>query len=173
MKSIIPLAQLFKFAGPVTGRKKLQKVVHLLQSCGGASFDVTFSLGQYGAFSSGLAGALDQLTESKLVTTKPAYSGRFPTQEYAASEEFLDVLDFTGNPDETPEWVPLAKELNDWQMPMLEATSTIVYLKQAGWKDDALKEQFECSKPHLMNLFEQASEKAGLLLSRSGPSCHA
>ncbi|MGC9453036.1 MAG: hypothetical protein ACP5I4_16505 [Oceanipulchritudo sp.] len=160
MNSIIPFAQLFKFTGPITGRKKLQKMVHLLQACGGASFGVTFSLGRYGAFSSGLASVLDQLTESGLVQTNATVSGDYPTQAYSASEEFLDVLDFTEDPEEEPQWVALARELNSWQMPMLEATSTIVYLKQAGWENEALEEQFRQSKPHLMHLFNAAMEQA-------------
>lgn len=164
MNSIIPLAQLFKSTGSVTGRKKLQKIVHLLQSCGGATFGVTFSLGRYGAFSIDLASQLENLTENGLLRSTPTNSGNFPTQEYTATEEFLGVLEFTQNAREEPEWASLSRELNGWQTQMLEATSTIVYLKQAGWEENALREQFKLSKPHLTHLYEDAMEKARRLL---------
>jgi uncharacterized protein len=167
MKSLVPLIQMFQLLGPIKGRKKLQKMVHLLQECGNADFGLSFCLSHYGAFSAELANTLDTLEEQKLIESTVSDAGEYPTQEYIATERLITVLQYVPGQASTPSWKDLAIELNGKLVRELEAISTIVFLRKAGLSDDDVKAQFQLRKAHLINIYEQSCSEADRLMQLS------
>lgn len=165
MSTILSLARLFRSVGSVHGRKRLQKIVHLLQASAKLDFGVTFSLCHYGAFSTGLARELDSLTDFKLISVRPLNAGSFPSQSYSADPRLEAFVQNTCRPEEDLPWAPLAQEFAEMPMPLLEALSTVVYLRQAGWSADSLQEQFQALKPHLTSHFDEAMKRSHALVA--------
>jgi uncharacterized protein YwgA len=164
MKSLIPLIQLFQVLEHVRGRKKLQKMVHLLQECGGADFGLSFSLSHYGAFSAELASTLDTLEEQNLLESKPQTVGGYLTQDYKATKRLIAVLNFVNETERDPKWKELAIELDKKQVRELEAISTIVFLRKSGWSISDVKDQFSKIKSHLLDIYEKSSEEADKIM---------
>lgn len=163
MTSFTPLFQLFDAVGEVKGKKRLQKIVHLLQECSPANFGVTFRLAQFGAFSSDLAVQLDQLDSDQFLEGKKdqTRSGH-PTLVYAKTSTYDTVMEEIGY-EEAP-WKDLAVQLNGKETRVLEAISTIVFLSRTSTTEEALKQRFNTLKPHLSGLFDAALLEANQLL---------
>lgn len=167
MDSIIYLAQLFSVCESISGKKRIQKMVHLLQECGNAPSRFQFSLALYGAFSSDLAQTLETLAEEDILRNEKVHSGDYSTLKYSFNEDVTTELEVDTSESSNLVWAHLARELNGWTTKKLEAVSTVVYLKRAGWSNERLKEQYQASKPHLMDIYEDAIDEANRLLRRS------
>ena len=63
----------------------------------------------------------------------------------------------------TPEWLALAQKLNAKTPRELEGVSTVIYLENAGLKEEALKKQFQAIDPHLSQNYESAAAFAASL----------
>lgn len=155
MKSpFVLLAQLLACTGGITGRKKLQKMVHILQSQG-VGFGFDFRLALYGAYSSDLRCQVEELVAYQLVGESPRSADGQPTSHFTAEEKLLTALkSLEESPN--PEWAGLARRLNDKTSRDLEGVSTVIYLEKAGLEGHALKTQFQAIKPHLSHEFEAA-----------------
>ncbi len=154
----IAVLALVKALGEVKGRKRLQKIVHLLGAKGFRDFPQDFRLHYFGPFSRELASDLDFLCAAKLVTEKKSdhvYTYRFEPGELGETAEELMASE-----SQPGQWDEFARRLGKEQTPMLEAASTLVYLAQAGRKDDSLREEFKTLKPHLASRFDEAMELA-------------
>src|SRR5690606_25027353 len=93
--SFLALLQLFAATGGITGRKKCQKLVHILQECG-IDFGLDFDLALYGAYSSGLQSLMDSLVEEKFLNQEPASSGGFPTTHFKPDRRVDALLEELG-----------------------------------------------------------------------------
>lgn len=163
MTSFTPLFQLFDAVGEIKGKKRLQKIVHLLQECSPANFGVTFRLAQFGAFSSDLAVQLDQLnTDQFLEGRKARTTSGHPTLVYSKTPHYDKVMEEIGY--EKAPWKDLAARLNGKDTRVLEAISTIVFLHRTSTNENALKQRFNTLKPHLAELFDTALQEANQLL---------
>src|SRR5690554_3607077 len=80
--SFLTLLQLFSATGGITGRKKCQKLVHILQECG-SDFDLNFDLALYSTYSSGLQSLMDSLVEEEYLHQEPETGGVFPTTRFS------------------------------------------------------------------------------------------
>ena len=162
MKSpFVLLAQLLVCTGGITGRKKLQKMVHILQSQG-IGFGFNFRLGLYGAYSSDLSSQMEELVSCQLVGENSRSSDGYPTSHFVAEEKLLTALKALEEMP-TPDWESLAKKLNSKTPRELEGASTVIFLEKSGLQDEALKKQFQAIKPHLSHDFEAAAAFAASL----------
>jgi uncharacterized protein YwgA len=158
MEGELAVARLILELGKVKGRKRLQKIVHLLQSSGFRTFRQRFVLHYFGPYSRQLAAQLDFLRAAGLVEeteTDGEYSYQPP-----ADRDNAAVRRLLGTPEETPAWGEFAGRLNDAETPFLEAASTLVYLSRAGFRGAALRDEFSRVKPHLKKQLSPAEEFA-------------
>lgn len=157
------LGQLLKTAGNIRGRKKLQKIVHLLQTLRGVRFGYSFQFSFFGPYSADLKADMDQLTREGLIneTSSNTSTGQ-PTYSFSLSEAMDKLLEDVraGSPST---WADLALKLNSKSAQELEGISTIVFLERMGWADEALVEQFRTLKPRLAENFHAFLTEAEVL----------
>lgn len=152
--STLAVGELVRTLEEVRGRKRLQKIVHLLKSKGFVEFQQGFVLHYFGPFSSRLASQLDLLCAARIV------------EEKKEGDTYVYRLRPDSGADETaggrtaglqnPALERFAKKLNDKATADLEAVSTFVYLRQAGYRGKRLKAEFIRVKRHLKGRFSDA-----------------
>lgn len=164
MKHLIALGQLLRDVGPVDGRKKLQKIVHILQE-GGVDFSVSYEYSNFGPYSIELKGGMDELVTASLVSESPLSSGK--GYRYAITAGFLKILEKleVGS----PRWAVIAKEMNAMEAKDLEGISTILFLRAKGWSGEELEERFHALKQHLAENFDVYHESGKKLVDRISP----
>ena len=168
----IAVAELIAVLGSVEGRKRLQKIVHLIQQTDAAPFQYRFILHYFGPFSYELAGDLDFLGSVGLVCEAPPAGG---TGSYVYSPPSGVTRDrirgrTIGDGQPESEWVLRARSLNKEKTGTLEALSTLVFLSRRGYEGEELRKKFAQVKPHLTENYESASQRGedlGLLAPRS------
>lgn len=161
MNTLLQLGVLFTVLGEIQGRKKLQKMVHILQGFG-VPFNVRFGYHHYGPYSEELQDSIQACLHDKLLneTTIP---GQFPTSKFCPQPRFADLLEKTGTEKGQP-WVNFAQELNRKTPRELEAISTLLYLENeeaTGYLEEPLEVAFIGRKPQLENLLQPALEYIG------------
>ena len=160
MHPAIPIGQLLLHLGAIEGRKKLQKMVHILQSSG-APFQESFELSHFGAFSGELHAEVDCLVRDKLIEEKePAKAGKGWT--YRASEKMQKLFSDLSIPLQS-DWLDLAVKLNKRSAQDLEGISTVIFLKDRGWKGKSLSERFRILKPRISKSFARFLKDAKTL----------
>lgn len=160
MHPAIPIGQLMLHLGAIEGRKKLQKMVHILQSRG-APFRESFELSHFGAFSGELHAEVDCLVRDKLIEEQePLKAGKGWT--YRASPKLRELFSGLAIPRKAG-WLDLAAELNKRSAQDLEGISTVIFLQDRGWTGKALREQFHVLKPHISTSFERYLKDAAAL----------
>lgn len=161
MSAVLSLAKLITVCGDITGRKKLQKVVHLLQIGGFRSqFPYEFGYLHYGPYSHGVKHDLDILTQEKLVREEESYAGEHKTFRYSPAQTLADDLNAVGVPA-SPDWEELANRLNAMTPQRLEAASTVAFLRERGFKGETLQTRFRELKPSLVREFVTAVKIVG------------
>lgn len=150
MSDLLPVAQLLNHLNRVEGRKKMQKVVHILQELG-CPFPFRFEYSFYGMYSQQLRAALDRLEEEGLLTEQPTVGAIHESYTFRRTEKLENLLPELGF-QEPPSWGELASRLNGLSPQEAEAVSTILYLQRLGYAGDALKSKLSSLKPHLDNL---------------------
>lgn len=134
----VQLAMLIRWLEPLQSRKRLQKVTFLLQAAGWPG-SLDFQLHSHGPYSLELSRLCEEMVQSGLVREQPmsgsagrqyAYSLselgrlRLGTFETTSRESVAALAGFEG----------LARRLASVDLPTLESTATIVYLRlQADW----------------------------------------
>ena len=156
--SFLTLLQLLAATGEITGRKKCQKPVHILQECG-VDFGLDFQLALYGAYSSGLQSLMDDLVGEEYLNEEPDSCGGFHTTRFSPHRRLGLTLRHLGE-SPTPSWKSLAESLNAKSPRELETTSTILFLRNSGVPEADLEDQFERLKTHFREKYE-----AGLTLA--------
>lgn len=157
MHPIIPLLQLLNVLGRIEGRKRLQKMVHILQEMG-AGFQERFQYSFYGMYSLQLKSQIDMLKADELVTE--TFSGL----HYVISrDEKLSQLATDFGFSEEPDWAHLARLLNHLSPMELEGISTIFFLRHTENNEDVVRQRLLTLKPHLETLAEKCFEQANIL----------
>lgn len=160
VKSAISVAKLVGKLSEVEGRKRLQKIVHLLGASGAREFRHRFVLHYFGPFSRELAADLDFLQAAELLLEKAPPEGTSGAYVYTLpSSEDVEERLRTLSPqpgDSTPAWVDLAAKLNQADTRTLEALSTVVFLGDLGNTGTALEQEFARVKPQLDYEFQPA-----------------
>jgi uncharacterized protein len=159
MRGLANVARLFDVCGRIDGRKKLQKMVHILQEAGYRSdFPEDFGYLLYGPYSSELKREIDTLVASGLVAERQRL-GEYESYVYEATPQLGAELHDVAPPGE-PSWAALARELAQRPAQELEAISTILFLRRCGVGADDLPRRFGELKPALNDRFERALAEA-------------
>lgn len=161
--TFIPLLQFFVTTGEVTGRKKCQKIIHILQECG-VDFGFDFKLALYGAYSSGLQCQLETFVEENYIKEQTTTSGisNYRTSQFVPNKRSKQILEILGQ-ESDPAWSELAKQLNEHPTRKLEAASTILFLRRNGTSESELHTKLKALKPHLEDVFQDAFQLANQL----------
>lgn len=139
--------------GTIRGRKKLQKLVYLLQFKG-EDFDQDYSYWHFGVYSKTLASDLSYLVASGILLEERTQEEGFESYVIRlAPESDADSYDALASGD-------LAKTLSAEKPRTLELLSTIVYLSARGLAGDELMEELRKRKEHLFSELAAASEIA-------------
>ena len=134
------LARLVEWSGgKLETRKRLQKVVFLLQAAG-CPFDVRYTLHLYGPYSRDVAELTDQMVQANLLDEKEGGNSRGGrTFSYELSEGARDQLkEFDELPDDSHRFKNLARRLlRDTSLQQLEYGATVAYFRGHGksWED--------------------------------------
>jgi len=157
---ILPL--LIQELGQIEGRKKFQKIVHILQ-CAGAPFDERFEFAQFGPFSSTLKAEIDCLGAFGILEEE----SKGNTFVFSKGERFSDV-ESAGLWNGSPNWSGFAQALNGKSARELEALSTTLYLLDRGYNGEALETKFGELKAHLIEFFVRVKMQAEAICAKRG-----
>jgi uncharacterized protein len=164
MRPALRIAQLLALLKRVDGRKKLQKLVHILKEIG-YPFSERFEYSYYGMYSKELRAELDSLTAEDLVREHQAATPFGNPQFSFESTDQLEALLEQLGVEREPEWAALAKRLNGFPPHVLEGVSTILFLSQRGLAGEALKLKLLALKPHLADAYDQCEREAQAILA--------
>lgn len=157
-RGVLAAARLVSVLRRVDGRKRLQKIAHILKCEGFAEFDQKFALHYFGPFSNELAGQVDFAVSTGLIQeTKEGetfvYTAHDLGNELSSSARFLNLTP-------KPKWADLAMELDKNDTAFLEALSTLVFLSEAGFAGPKLRQEFVATKPQLQSRFRSVDRYA-------------
>jgi uncharacterized protein len=160
MRRTIELLKLLQVCGQIDGRKKLQKMVHILREAG-HPFTFRYGYHFHGPFSAELKGEIDALVLEGLVSEQPVESGSGDYVQYTyrpedTAEEILRSIGYS----DSPRWAALARNLNERSAQELEAFSTVLFLKRNDASGLNIQDRFKQLKPHLVGHFEGAERFA-------------
>lgn len=138
------LAKLVQWAGTLNSRKRLQKVVFLLQASG-CPFEADYTLHHYGPYSQEVARLSDEMVQVGLLEESSEPNQVGVQYSYDLTPGAVTEL---AQLEKTPTGKKLAKPLdpfeakakellNDTDLWLLEVTSTMVYFRRQGnsWPD--------------------------------------
>ncbi len=154
MDGMLEVLRLIAALGEVKGRKKIQKIVHILKACG-HDFPHYYGYLHYGPYSSDLASEVGILVSGGLVNE--AGGGKYDPYVYTPTEASKALLQEL-NVSTSPEWSGFARDLNEKDANYLEAVSTILYLQANGFRGENLRERFIALKPHLEDKYASATK---------------
>lgn len=154
MSAILLLGQLLTTTGPICGRKKLQKIVHLLQNLRSVPFGYSFQFSFFGPYSADLKEDVSALAREELVLETRSDSDMGNPYRFSAGEKMKQLLQDVPVASKD-DWAPLALDLNSRTAEELEGISTVLFLQKIGWSGTELREQFALLKPRLSQSFEQ------------------
>jgi len=158
MNPALRIAQLLRLLERVDGRKKFQKLVHILQELG-YPFHERFEYSYYGMYSPQLRGEVDSLAADKLIRERENIN-QFGNPAFTFEKtEQLDVLMDEVGVEKEPDWSTAAKKLNTLSPQMLEGISTILYLRRCGLEGEPLKQRLLSLKPHLAEIEAQCFQQ--------------
>jgi uncharacterized protein YwgA len=153
MHPTIRIAHLVHLLKRIEGRKKLHKIVHILQELG-APFIEPFQYSQYGMYSQQLTTEMGHLVRDGLVTEDGTNTFVFkPTEELAELLKALKV-------EARPEWAPVAHELNGLSPQMLEGISTVLFLRERGYAKEKLRLRLVALKPRLESIANECIKRS-------------
>lgn len=155
MEGMIQLLRLMNVLHEVQGRKKLQKIVHILKNTGYEDeFPQHYGYLHYGPYSEDVNYEVASLKKEKLI--EETGSGEaYEAYVYKTKPENKQLLQRIGK-HAPPAWANRAEQLNAKDTPLLEAMSTILFLQRNGFDDEKLKSRFGQIKPHLKRRFDAA-----------------
>jgi uncharacterized protein len=146
MNGILELLNLVQNLGEIEGRKKLQKIVYILQTQG-YDFPQDFNYFHYGPYSSDVAFQVDRIVSWDLVKET---RGADPYEPYVYTpRETLPAFLAEVKAATTAPWKSLARKLNEKDANFLETLATALYLQRDGLAGDKLERRFGELKPHL------------------------
>ena len=132
------LAKIVSWAGDLQARKRLQKVVYLLQSAG-CPLQAEFSLHHYGPYSEELARLTDEMVRQSLLVEQSTEHSQGKQFSYRLSPAATDAITDLEATESGRQWAHdiaafemQAKALLVEDLKQLEYASTIVYFRRQG-----------------------------------------
>lgn len=161
MHPIVPLLQLLNVVGRIEGRKRLQKMVHILQELG-AGFPESFQYSFYGMYSLQLKSEIDVLKEECLAKELRLPNASFAVERTDDLENLLKNFELNVEPS----WAGRARYLNSLTPVVLEGVSTIFYLRKTETDETAVRNRLLTLKPHLQSSVDRCFEEARAVTAR-------
>ena len=163
------LAKIVQIVGTLDSRKRLQKMVYLLQSAG-CPLEADFCLHLYGPYSQDIANLTDELVTGNLLEETCSHNPVGHKYTYSIpknSEASLSHFEHTTNGrlanQQIEPWVERIKRLNSQDLWTLELASTVAFFQRTqkkDWKDAAAEaSQFKKISPKSPNM-KQAMQLA-------------
>lgn len=146
------LLSVFCEVGTVYGRKKIQKMIHLLEASG-TRMPFKYEYHYYGPYSSELQAEINDLVQQDFLSeTKgdDAYIYKITDK----GRQFKEMLDQSGKTIEID--FELVRDMVQKSSPFLEMVSTYAFLIDAGLEPDKAKHKALELKPHLEHLADKA-----------------
>lgn len=163
MHPALQIAQLLRVLKIVSGRKKFQKLVHILQELG-HPFSEQFEYSHYGMYSRELRSELTSLVTEKLVSEREGQNQfGHPSFTFEVTPKLDPLLDEIGL-DKEPTWAKAALKLDSYSPQALEGISTILFLRRCGLEGDQLKQRLLSLKPHLSEQFDFCDRETSTLV---------
>jgi uncharacterized protein YwgA len=132
------LAKIVEWAGTLRSRKRMQKMVFLLQAAG-CPLDVAYDLHYYGPYSQDVARLTDEMVREKLLVetteTRPfgeQYSYALTDGAIRQISEYEASPRGTGPAKEMTQFESLARKLCNTDLWELEVASTIAFFRKQG-----------------------------------------
>lgn len=148
------LLTFINLAENIRGRKKLQKIIHLLTSAG-TDFPFRYRYHHYGPYSSQLQFEMDQLVEQGYINEK-LINGAYDYSITEKGKEFRQRLKDEANyAFEINE--KLFNQLIDRETPFLEMFSTYVFLREKGDSEEEARQTAAQLKPKLTFYLDEAA----------------
>ncbi|CCO07623.1 YwgA family protein [Desulforamulus hydrothermalis] len=147
------LLNLFSQVGEIHGRKKLQKMVHLLKK-GGVAFPFKYEYHHYGPYSAQLQSEINSLVYNGFLAEKKendTYVYSLTDQGRRFKEKLAECLHYQFEIKKT-----LVNLLAEKNSQFLEMVSTFAFLIDAGYDAAAAKEKCLELKPHLQKHIDEA-----------------
>jgi uncharacterized protein YwgA len=156
MQPVISVLRLFNVLDTIEGRKKLHKIIHILQRTGfEKEFSQDFSYLHYGPYSEDVSYEISTLTKEQLIEEQQHAGDAYLTYIYKNTARNRTLLKSIKQ-DAKPKWEARAKYLNAKSAQDLEAISTILFLQRNGFEGERLKTRFGELKPNLKAKFPAA-----------------
>lgn len=143
--------------GEILGRKKLHKIVYLLQSAG-YEFGYDYRFHFFGVYSDDLAADLREAVSDGFVeeTLEVQKGYRIRT-----TDKFHQLV---SNGQDAPQYSGLAADLARKNVEELEAISTVVFLRRSYFRSPELEKRFGVLKPHLLQYLNDSMRAADEIL---------
>lgn len=138
----------------IKGRKKIHKIIYLLQQLG-FDFGCQYIYSHYGPYSPQLQMELDEASSQKFLQESFLNN----TYEYSLTNEgfnFCNSLKEAEFVDEFEIPTELLRILNSKDTSLLELAATIVFVRESGYDPDRLYEKVKDLKPHLIKRYDEA-----------------
>jgi uncharacterized protein YwgA len=162
MHPALQIAQLLRVLKTVNGRKKLQKLVHILQEFG-HPFPEQFEYSHYGMYSRELRSELSLLVTEDLVSERENQNQfGHPSFTFEATPKLSSLLDELDLEPE-PSWAEAATKLQGYSSLELEGISTILFLRRCGLQGEQLKQRLLSLKPHLSEQYDFCERETNCL----------
>ena len=147
------LLTFFDYVEEIHGRKKLQKIIHLLKSAG-SDFSFRYRYHHYGPYSAQLQGEIGLLVEQDFLEEKSG-NGVYSYSITETGRKFKNMLETKGDLSFQLDEIILDK-LVDENTSFLEMFSTYVFLIESGDTRKQAEEKATQLKPHLLDWLEKS-----------------
>jgi hypothetical protein len=146
------LLSVFCEVGKVYGRKKIQKMVHLLEAAG-TRMPFKYEYHYYGPYSAELQAEINDLVRQGFLDENKA-DDAYIYEITNKGRQFKEMLDRSGKTVELNR--ELVRDMSQKSSPFLEMVSTYAFLIDAGYDREKAKHKAIELKPHLAHLISQA-----------------
>lgn len=152
-QSTYQLLTFFDSAEGIRGRKKLQKMIHLLKSAG-TEFPFKYRYHHYGPYSAQLQAEMNQLVKQGYLNEK-LENGAYKYKITDNGLKFKSMLELDGGFSFSLNEAVLS-ELKEQDTQFLEMFSTYVFLIESGDTRKEAEEKAKQLKPNLINWLDEA-----------------
>lgn len=152
-ESVFTLLEFFNSTKIIYGRKKLQKVIHILENCG-HQFPFKYEYHFYGPYSSQLQEEVNNLVRQGFLSEDrddDTYIYRITTKGEEFKKQLEEGIGYNFSVDKAKLDVLIGKESQ-----YLEVVSTYMFLLDSGYTSVTAKEKTRELKPHLAKYLNDA-----------------
>lgn len=147
------ILKLLDATGVIRGRKKLQKMVHLLKSAG-MEFPFNYQYHHYGPYSAPLQETMNHLIQQNYIEER-LEAGAYVYQITDEGKQFKTLLETKGKYSFAVD-EDVMKALLEKNSQFLEVVSTYVFLLESGDTSEEAKAKTLELKPHLVEYVDDA-----------------